>query len=106
MSACVQVVFEFLGGPRDGERLCGCLDAGVMTEAGAFYRHTEGAQVGKRFWCPCEYSVAALRTIPWNDLESLEAAGYRFRGHVYEIFVRWEKRQTLLVRTRHVGASE
>ena len=106
MSRCDRVVFEFVGGPRDGERLCGCLETGVTSEAGAFYRHTEGAKVGTRFWSPCEYSVAALRTIPWNDLEALEAAGYRFRGHLYEIFLRWEKSQTLLVRSQHVGASE
>jgi hypothetical protein len=106
VSTCEQVVFEFVGGPRDGERLCGCLDRGGLTEAGAFYRHTDGAKVCKQFWCPCEYSVTALRTIPWNDLEAFEAAGYYFRGHIYEIFVRWEKSRTLLVRTRHVCASE
>ena len=60
MSECERVVFEFIGGPRDGERLSGCLEAGMLTEAGAFYRHTNGAEVGKRFWCPTEYSLTAL----------------------------------------------
>jgi hypothetical protein len=106
VATCKQIEFEFHGGPRDGERLSGSLVAGVMTEAGAFYRNTDGGQVGQRFWCPCEYSVTALRTMSWEELESLEAIGYRFRGHIYEVFVRWVKSQTLLIRTRYVGASE
>ncbi len=106
MSECERVEFEFLGGPRDGERLCGRLDTGVLTEAGAFYTYTDCAKIGSRFWCASEYAATALRTLPWDTLEDLEAAGYRFRGHLYEIFVRWEKQHTLLVRTRHVGASE
>jgi hypothetical protein len=101
-----RVVFEFIGGPRDGDRLRGSLEHGVATEVGAIFRHTDGAKVGKRFWCPCEYTLTALRTIPWENLEQLEAAGYRFQGHLYEIFLRWQKEDALLVRLRHVGASE
>jgi hypothetical protein len=106
VSGCERVVFEFVGGPRDGERLSGCLDSGALTEAGAFYQYTDGAQVGTRFWCTCESAASAMRTIPWESLEALDAAGYRFQGHLYEIFMRWEKRRTLLVRSRHIGSSE
>lgn len=96
----MSIVVEFLGGPRDGERLSGCLDAG------AFYRHTDGGRIGKRFWCPCEYSLAALRTFPLEQTEAYEAAGYRFSGHIYEVVLRREQRRKLVVRARHVGASE
>ncbi|MBX3414135.1 MAG: hypothetical protein KF708_15715 [Pirellulales bacterium] len=100
------LVFEFLGGPRDGERLRGHIDDDTMTEAWTLYRHTDGAALGRHFWCACEYSVRALRTLPWQVIEQLEDEGYRFRGHIYEIFLRWDREGYVLIRARHVGSSE
>jgi len=101
-----KVVFEFLGGPRDGERLCGCLVSGAYTEAEAIFRRTERAQIGQSFWCTCEYSRTALRTMPAEHIECLEATGHRFRGHIYEIVLRWERPEELLIRAKHVRAAE
>lgn len=101
-----RVVFEFIGGPRDGELLCCYLDAQATTEAGSFYAYTERGTIGKRFWCMSEYGRTALRTIPWSRIELLEAAGYRFGGHVYEVTERRRVREELIVRTRHVCTSE
>ncbi|HEY4308849.1 MAG TPA: hypothetical protein VGN12_05305 [Pirellulales bacterium] len=102
----MRIEFEFLGGPRDGERLAGFVEDGVLTEAACVYRYTDGACVGTHFWCKCEYTVNALRTIPWSDIEQLELAGYRFRGHVYEVFERQVASESLLVRARHLCAAE
>ena len=102
----MQVIFDFHGGPRDGERLTGNLDGHAPTEASNFYRHTDNASVGARFWCTCEYGVAALRTIPWTDIEQLESAGYRFRGHVYEVVERREREGAVHARVRYAAPSE
>lgn len=102
----MRVVFEFLGGPRDGERLAGRADDVGRTEAANYFAHTGGARIGATFWCASEYAVNALRSTPLTEIERLEAAGYRFRGHLYEVFLRWQQRRGVLVRARHVGASE
>ena len=78
----------------------------MLIEASAFYRHTEGARIGARFWCTCEYTVTALRTVPLDDIEALDAAGYRFQGHLYEVFVRSEQGPILLVRAQHICTPE
>ncbi|HVU88948.1 MAG TPA: hypothetical protein VHD36_16610 [Pirellulales bacterium] len=102
----MRIIFEFVGGPRDGERLLGNADEETFTEAGGYYRHTSGATVGGRFWCTCEYTVAALQSIPLADIEQLELAGYRFRGHVYEIVARRNYRGMLVARAQHRHAAE
>lgn len=101
----MRIVFEFIGGPRDGERLTGCSED-LATEAGSLYRQTGRATVGYRFWCTCEYSVTALRTIPWVDIEQLEEAGYRFRGHVYQIADCVKREESVVARVRHLFPSE
>ena len=102
----MRVVFEFLGGPRDGQRLTGTVEEPAMSEAVSLYSHTSRARRGARFWCTCEYSVAALRTIPWTDIEQLESAGYRFRGHVYEVVERNDSDGSVIARARYLHPSE
>jgi hypothetical protein len=102
----MRIVFEFLGGPRDGQRLTGVVEAPAMSEAVSLYRHTSKARRGARFWCTCEYTVAALRTIPWTDIEQLELAGYRFRGHVYEVVERSDFSSSVVARARYLHPSE
>ena len=74
----LQLAIEFVGGPRDGERLLGSFADGVLTEAANIYRHTEGAGIGKRFWCPCEYTINAVRTMEWEELERLDTRAIAF----------------------------
>ena len=102
----MQVIFEFVGGPRDGERLIGVVEDPAFTEAGSYYRHTDQARVGARFWCACEYSVSTFRTIPLVEIEQLEMAGYRFRGHVYEIAERIDNNGSLTALARHLFPAE
>ena len=102
----MRLVIEFVGGPRDGERLLGTVDDGALTEARTFYGYTGGARVGSRFWCTCEYTTAALRTIAWVEVEQLELAGYRFHGHIYEIVDRQQQADALLARARHLFPAE
>jgi hypothetical protein len=102
----MRVVFEFLGGPRDGERLTGIVDDPMMSEAVSLYGHTIRARQGAQFWCTCEYSVTALRTIPWTEIEQLESVGYRFRGHLYEVAERKEHSGSIVARVRYLRPSE
>jgi hypothetical protein len=102
----MKVVFEFLGGPRDGQRLTGVVEDPAMSEAVCLYGHTSRARRGARFWCTCEYSVTALRTIAWTEIEQLESAGYRFRGHVYEVVERHDCDDSIIARARYLFPSE
>src|SRR5690348_9743625 len=102
----MRVIFDFVGGPRDGERIVGECEDDATTEAACLYRRTVSAGVGQRFWCPCEYTVAALRTIPFDTIECLERVGYRFRGHVYEITSRRQLADAVVARVRHRFAAE
>lgn len=101
-----KVIFQFVGGPHDGRLLSASLDRPDYTEASSIYRDTDNAAVGRRFWCYSEYSLSSLRTTPLQQLERLEANGYRFPGHVYEIVLRIQHLRDLRVRVKHVRASE
>ena len=101
----MRLMFEFRGGPRDGERLAGSTQEASPSEAGSYYRHTNGAPVGARFWCSCEYACTALRSIPWDKVEQLELAGYRFRGHIYEVAERTHTQGVLIAQARYVWPS-
>jgi hypothetical protein len=86
--------------------MTGRADDPAMSEAVSLYRHAGRARRGARFWCTCEYSVNALRTILWDDIEQLESVGYRFRGHVYEIVDRTAHEGAVVARAKYLHPSE
>jgi hypothetical protein len=88
----VNIVFEFEGGSRDGQR-----DEGER--AGRSYFLTDNGTVGRRFMGSTDYSVGLLQKL---GHESAKQAG-AVRSEKYEVVERSEINGEILVRCKFIG---
>ena len=103
----MKIIFEFLGGPRDGTRLIGDTEYGLghapdeseAALANGFYAATNAGTVGAEFDGLSDYPPEVLRTIG----EEAIVRDYELGTHMYEVFDRSEEGNEILVRVRYEG---
>jgi hypothetical protein len=98
--------FEFIGGPLDGLIIDEPLGSSNLTTADGLLRHSEGGKPGATVWMATPYTMEMLRTYSLDTIEQFSPCGYRFPGHTYQIIVRRISGPNLIVRARHIGATE
>lgn len=99
MKPQLKVIFDFAGGPRDGQTMVGYLGdkASLDNMATAFYHMTEMGKIGKRFKGLADYGLEKLLT---GDIEDL--AGAKLQAHKYEVKDRLEADGEVLIRCEFV----
>lgn len=94
--------FDFVGGPKDGEMVCGDSDGPFETAAAYYHASSEGSP-GRFVWCRPEYLIELTQLLSDSALLDLHSHGSPLRGHLYEVFYRSRGEQDVLIRARHVG---
>ena len=91
----LEIIFEFVGGPLDGETLIGNL--GYGDDAEKYYLLTNHGAIGQRFRVASDYAVETLAT------EQLKVEGrHHFQQHFYVVRDRVEESEEVLVRAEYV----
>jgi hypothetical protein len=91
----LQIIFEFVGGPLDGETLTGNLGEG--DDAERYYLFTNHGAVGQRFKVASDYAV---ETLAREELKVEER--HHFHQHFYVVKDRIEESGAVLVRAEYV----
>jgi len=90
----LDVIFEFVGGPNDGETVHGRL--GESNDAHRYYLFSHHGRVGQAFKVASEHAIEALATEGLKE-ESLD----RFQQHYYVVTDRLEDDGEVLVRAEY-----
>ena len=93
------IIFEFVGGPLDGETLVGVLGEG--DDAERYYLFTNHGAVGQRFKVASDYAV---ETLAEERLKVEER--HHFQQHVYVVIDRVEEDGEVLVRAAYLHQSD
>ena len=94
----LKILFEFIGGPNDGEVLQGML--GDASDADRHYLFTNHGTVGQRFKVASQYAVDALAEPSPHD-----ETPYRFQRHYYVVTGCLEGKSEVWVRSEYVPQS-
>lgn len=95
----LQIIFEFVGGPLDGETLVGNL--GESDDAERYYLFTNKGAVGQRFKVASDYAVETLAR------EELKVeVRHHFHQHFYVVTDHVEDECEVLVRAEYVPRTE
>ncbi|MHB0956884.1 MAG: hypothetical protein ACYC0X_13180 [Pirellulaceae bacterium] len=91
----LQIIFEFVGGPNDGNVLHGAI--GEPTDAERYYLFSNHGTVGHRFKVASQYAVETLASEQLKD----ERPHY-FQRHYYAVTDRLEEGGEVWVRAEYV----
>ena len=91
----MKIIFEFVGGPLDGQTVVG--NAGQQNEADRYYVLTHHGRVGQRFRVASNY---AIETLAQEELK--EEKPHHFQPHRYEVTDRIEEDDEVLIRVEHL----
>ena len=81
----MQLVIEFIRGPRDGEVLISQAGCEALDEATALYQTLNADLSEDSVWTTTEYAVSILGSRKMATIQSAIAIGCRFPGHVYQL---------------------
>lgn len=98
----MKIIFEFIGGSRDGQFDEGDLDEpdyGSVNMACARYSMTKNGTVGKQFFIATQHAISLLQTV---GAEAARESG-NSRAEKYEVVERMEGEGEVLVRAKFVG---
>ena len=95
----LKIIFEFVGGPLDGETLVGVLGEG--DDAERYYLFTNHGAVGQRFKVASDYAV---ETLAKEQLKVEER--HHFQQHIYVVTDRVEEDGEVLVSATYLPQSD
>ena len=95
----LKIIFEFVGGPLDGETVVGNLGEGGDAER--YYLFTNRGAVGQRLKVASDYAVETLAREELKDEQR-----HRFQQHFYAVTDRVEDQGEVFVRAEYVLQSE
>ena len=94
----LNIIFEFVGGPKDGNVVSGAL--GEPCDAERYYLFTNRGAVGNRFKVASQYAV---ETLVREQLK--EKKRHYFQRHYYIVADRFEDDEEVWVRAEYVPES-
>jgi hypothetical protein len=92
----MKIVFEFVGGPKDGKILRGKL--GEPSDAERFYLFSNHGAVGHRFKVASNYAVETLA-----EAGLMEDKRHHFQRHYYVVTDRREEGDEVWVRAEYIA---
>jgi hypothetical protein len=95
----LNITFEFVGGPNDGERLHGTL--GESSDSERYYLFSNRGAFGQRFKVASKYAVQTLAREQLKD----ERRHY-FQRHFYVVTDRLEEVDNVWIRAEYLSESE
>lgn len=95
----MEIIFEFVGGSRDGQTEGFDTKARLKTRAHGFYWVTNEGKVGTRF---CGLTEYAVERVMGADIEAVRQDS-GVRGETYEVIERDESDGKVRVRCKFVG---
>ena len=101
----MQLILEFLGGPRDGEVLVGgsrCLQSEEIQRA---CDQGHAAVIGRRINCATLYGETILQTCSDSAIKDFVEQGCRFPNHTYEVLWRRDLGPEIRLGLKHIGAA-
>jgi hypothetical protein len=98
-----QLVFEFYGGPRDGEVLIGALGCLQSEEIQHRCDHRSNAVTGQRINCATLYGETILETCSDSAIKDFVEQGCRFYNHTYEVLWRRDVGPEIRLGLKHIG---
>jgi hypothetical protein len=95
----VNIVFEFVGGPKDGKVLRG--ELGEPSDAERFYLFSNHGTVGHRFKVASNYAVETLA-----EEQLKEDKRHHFQRHYYVVTDRLEEGDEVCVRADYIAQAD
>ena len=105
----MKVIFEFVGGFKDGQTCIGDTDHGPSYtadepkafEAIGFFEMSDHGRIGARFMGLSDHSVSLIQSI---GADAMKSGAFKPQKHVYEVFDRREGDNEVLIRAKYVPA--
>lgn len=103
----MQIIFEFIGGFKDGETYVGDTEHGPSYTAEeleafnavGFYEMSGNGTIGKRFMGLSDHSVGLIQSIGAKNMQEI---GVKPQKHTYEVFERLDGDNEVLIRARYI----
>src|SRR5580658_3932702 len=97
------LIYEFLGGPRDGEVLAGGSECLQGDEIQRQCDQSHDGVIGQRIHCTTLYSETIVETCSDSAINDFKQMGCRFPNHTYEVLWRRVDGPEIRIGLRHIG---